>query len=91
MSTLKIAFLFIALLGGLSPTALADGPPQTALAMTGAPLYPSGFSHFAYVNPDAPKGGVLKLGMTGSFDSLTPFIMRGQPPFGVGAGTMSLG
>ena len=27
-------------------------------------------THFAYVNPDAPKGGKLRLGRTGSFDSL---------------------
>jgi microcin C transport system substrate-binding protein len=64
--------------------------PQSALAMTGEPLYPSDFSHFIYVNPDAPKGGTLKLGATGTFDSLNPFIVRGQTPFGLGSGTMSL-
>jgi len=73
------------------PTQAAQfAKPQAALAMTGDPLYPSGFTHFGYVNPDAPKGGALKLGATGTFDSLTPFIVRGQPPFGLGSGTMSL-
>ena len=28
-----------------------------AYAQFGDIRYPSGFSHFAYVNPDAPKGG----------------------------------
>jgi len=64
--------------------------PQTALAMTGTPLYAPGFSHFAYTDADAPKGGILKLGTVGTFDSLNPFIVRGQPPFGLGSGTMSL-
>jgi microcin C transport system substrate-binding protein len=58
--------------------------------MTGEPLYQPGFSHFRYVKPDAPKRGVLKLGNTGTFDNLNPFIIRGQTPFGLGSGTMSL-
>lgn len=39
--------------------------------------YPAGFAHFAYVNPDAPKGGSVKLAETGTFDSLNPFILKG--------------
>jgi len=47
--------------------------------MQGAPKYPAGFSHFGYVNPAAPKGGVLRLAARqGSFDSLNPFIFKGQ-------------
>lgn len=64
--------------------------PVTALAMTGEPLYSPDFTHFAYANPDAPKAGVLKLGTIGTFDNLNPFIVRSQPPFGLGSGTMSL-
>ncbi len=66
------------------------GKPQPALAMTGEPKYPADFSHFNYANPTAPKGGALKLGVTTTFDSLNPFIVRGQTPFGIGSGTMSL-
>ncbi|MGB9153553.1 MAG: extracellular solute-binding protein [Alphaproteobacteria bacterium] len=72
------------------PVHAATSQPQTALAMTGAPLYPADFTHFDYTDADAPKGGFLKLGVLGSFDSLNPFIVRGQPPFGLGSGTMSL-
>ncbi|MDR3424651.1 MAG: extracellular solute-binding protein [Alphaproteobacteria bacterium] len=83
--------LFAALLLLASPVAQAETlQPQTALAMTGEALYPPDFDHFAYANPDAPKGGTLKLGATGTFDSLNPFIVRGQPPFGLGTGSMSL-
>lgn len=48
------------------------------LAMHGAPALPPDFPHLPYVNPDAPKGGRLTLGLIGSFDSLNPFIVRGQ-------------
>jgi microcin C transport system substrate-binding protein len=58
--------------------------------MTGEPLYPATFSPFAYANPPAPKGGMMKLGAIGSFDSLNPFLVRGQPPYGLKTGTMSL-
>jgi len=42
------------------------------------PRYPSGFRHFDYVNPDAPKGGSLRLASQGSFDSFHPFIPKGN-------------
>lgn len=64
--------------------------PQTSLAMHGEAKYPSGFSHFDYVNPNAPKGGTLKLGAGGTFDTLNPFIIRGTPAFGLSTGYMSL-
>jgi microcin C transport system substrate-binding protein len=98
-SSLRLAFFAPLLAAGLlvalaalpSFRACAAAPkPQTALAMTDAPLYAPGFGHFSYANPDAPKGGILKLGAVGTFDSLDPFIVRGQPPFGLGSGTMSL-
>ncbi|GIT71726.1 MAG: hypothetical protein Ct9H300mP28_15400 [Pseudomonadota bacterium] len=34
---------------------------SSSIAMNGDPKYPDGFSHFEYVNPDAPKGGTVKL------------------------------
>ncbi|MBN8921272.1 MAG: ABC transporter substrate-binding protein, partial [Rhizobiales bacterium] len=48
-----------------------------AIAMHGTPALPADFPHFAYVNPLAPKGGRLTLGMPGTFDSLNPFIVNG--------------
>jgi peptide/nickel transport system substrate-binding protein len=50
------------------------------IAMHGNPKYPPGFSHFRYVNPEAPKGGRLVLGTLGTFDSLNPFIIKGVTP-----------
>ena len=40
--------------------------------------YKDGFKHFDYVNADAPKGGMVKLGAQGTFDSLNPFIVKGN-------------
>ena len=40
--------------------------------------YPPDFKHFDYVNPDAPKGGRLRLGVVGSFDSLNSYIIKGD-------------
>ncbi len=65
-------------------------PKLRALAMHGQPRYGEDFRHFDYVNPDAPKGGELRLGVIGSFDSLNPFIVRGKPPYGLITGTFSL-
>lgn len=79
-----------ALAAALLSAAPAQAKPLHALAMTDAPLYAPKFEHFAYANPNAPKGGFLKLGTTGTFDSLNPFTVRGQTPFGLGSGTMSL-
>jgi len=45
--------------------------------------YASGFTHFEYVNPNAPKGGVFKQAAIGSFDSLNPFIVKGNAAAGI--------
>ncbi|CUH77885.1 extracellular solute-binding protein [Tropicibacter naphthalenivorans] len=40
--------------------------------------YPADYTHFNFVNPDAPKGGALVLGATGTFDSLNPYTVKGR-------------
>ena len=40
--------------------------------------YPPGFTHFDYVNPDAPKGGEISLWTFGGFDSLNPYSVEGR-------------
>lgn len=49
----------------------------------GALKYPAGFTHFDYVNPDAPKGGELAISAVGTFDSMNPYSRTGR------AGAMS--
>jgi microcin C transport system substrate-binding protein len=53
-------------------------------SLLGALKYPEGFAHFDYVNPDAPKGGDARIATSGSFDSFNPFIVKGDPPTGIG-------
>ena len=53
----------------------AMSAPAMGLGYT--PKYPANFSHFDYVNPDAPKGGELVLSEFGNFDGLNPFLLKG--------------
>lgn len=39
--------------------------------------YPANFSHFDYLNPNAPKGGTAKIAALGTYDNLNPFIIKG--------------
>jgi len=61
----------------------AGAAPQTAVAIRGTPALSEGFSAFPYVNPAAPKGGQLRLGAQGSFETLNPLIVAGVPASGV--------
>ncbi|WP_238596751.1 extracellular solute-binding protein [Psychromonas sp. psych-6C06] len=45
--------------------------------------YQSDFTHFDYANPDAPKKGSFKQATIGSFDSLNPFIVKGNAATGI--------
>lgn len=53
-------------------------------SLMGEPKYPKDFPHFAYVNPQAPKGGTLRMAATGTFDSFNPVIIKGNPVYGLG-------
>ncbi|MEO5373030.1 MAG: extracellular solute-binding protein [Alphaproteobacteria bacterium] len=78
-----VAALLIVL--SLSTAALAgDAAPTHGIAMHGTPKYAPDFRHFAYVNPDAPKGGEARQYAIGTFDSLNPFIVKGQSAAGLG-------
>lgn len=54
-------------------------PAQAAhgIALWGNLKYPASFTHFDYVNPNAPKGGTLKLSTNAAFDSINPYILKG--------------
>ncbi|MEM1073488.1 MAG: extracellular solute-binding protein [Pseudomonadota bacterium] len=40
--------------------------------------YAEDYSHFSYVDPDAPKGGEIALGVVGTFDSMHPYTRKGR-------------
>ena len=67
----------------LSQPLLAVGQElRHAISLYGTPKYPQNFQHFDYVNPQAPKGGHLRQGILGHFDSLVPYIDRGTAATG---------
>ncbi|WP_159915825.1 extracellular solute-binding protein [Pantoea sp. 18069] len=71
-------WLFSLLLIGASPAWSAH-----AYALWGEPRYPAGFTHFDYVNPQAPKGGELRLVSNlrvSTFDKYNPFTIKGNAP-----------
>jgi len=61
----------------------AGAAPSHSIALHGTPLYADNFEAFPYVNPSAPKGGRLTLGVLGSFENLNPFIVQGVPASGI--------
>ena len=77
----------LALTAFASPAA-ADPQAQTrhhALSLIDEPKYPADFKNFDWVNPDAPKGGTLRMTVRDStFDSLNPFSIQGVSAMGAG-------
>ena len=70
---------------GTTPARAEEGVTKTwAFAEFGEPLYKDGFDHWPYANPDAPKGGKIVLGAFGTFDTLNPYILKGEFPSSIG-------
>jgi microcin C transport system substrate-binding protein len=57
------------------------GPMQFrhGVSLLGDLKYPEGFQQYDYVNVAAPKGGKIRLGILGSFDSLNGNTINGDP------------
>lgn len=78
LRALTLAFLL------LMPFPAAALTPVHGIAIYGEPKYAANFKNFDYVNPDAPKGGILRLSALGTFDSMNPFIVKGVPADNIG-------
>ncbi len=83
LSKVKLKIVFFVVL--LSSTSLAAQQSSyfVNIAANQKPKYPANFQHFDYVNPNAPKAGELVLAVLGSFDSLNPFIVKGEAANGI--------
>jgi microcin C transport system substrate-binding protein len=57
----------------------APSRPVHGIAMYGEPEYKAGFPHFRYADPNARRGGEIRLHEIGTYDSFNPFILRGVP------------
>ncbi|WP_240152946.1 extracellular solute-binding protein [Photobacterium alginatilyticum] len=58
---------------------------STNLVGFGSAKYPSNFTHFDYVNPEAPKGGQVTYAQVGTFDSFNRYASRGVSAAGADA------
>ena len=73
MLTRLFAFGLLAF-ASLATAHAQDGEWRHATGLTGEPKYPPGFPHFDYVNPQAPKGGLVRFGSEGGYDSFNPVL-----------------
>ncbi len=78
----------LALIVALVVAVPAGAEPQHGIAMYGHPALPPDFVSLPYVNPDAPKGGRIVFGEPGGFDSLNPWILKGNAPWALGLHTV---
>lgn len=80
-------------LPGLSGAALAQDAESHGLSTFGELALPSDFPHFAYVNPQAPKGGLLTLQIKqasgnqafDTFNTLNIWVLQGDGAAGMDA------
>ncbi|WP_434711818.1 extracellular solute-binding protein [Rhizobium sp. YTUHZ045] len=77
--------LFLSLAGALVPiSAMAEDQPfQIGSSVISEMKYKPGFAHFDYINPNAPKGGDLRLSTTGTFDTFNPLLEKGEIATGI--------
>ena len=73
---------------GLSLAANPTGKRLHGLSAFGDLKYGPDYTHFAYVNPEAPKGGVFNFSVSNwlfnqnaqTFDTLNTFVLKGNAP-----------
>lgn len=84
MKNLVFALSLTALLGAAAPAQAQEDEWLHAIALDAAPKYEAGFEMFDYVNPDAPKGGVVRMPALGGFDTFNPVLPMGEAATGLG-------
>jgi microcin C transport system substrate-binding protein len=93
MRLVTVSLALGALIAGVLATVADEAKPlppppgawQTGTSILEQPRYPASFPHFNYVNPDAPKGGSVRLtGTNPTFDTLNPILPKGVVADGIG-------
>jgi microcin C transport system substrate-binding protein len=74
--------LFACLL--IIPAAALAAVATNGLSLYGELKYGPNFTHFDYVDPNAPKGGTMRFASIGTFDTLNPFVINGVAASGIG-------
>ena len=84
---MKLAPLLAAMLLALVAPVFAQTPTgvwSNSFTLEGEPKYGPDYTHFDYVNVDAPKGGVVRQGALGGFDTFNPILPKGETAGGIG-------
>jgi microcin C transport system substrate-binding protein len=68
----------------LAAVGVAQAVVTYGMSLYGEFKYKPDFTHFDYADPNAPKGGTMKLSTIGTFDTLNPFVVKGVPAAGIG-------
>jgi microcin C transport system substrate-binding protein len=87
MARMRSGLAGLAVVVAILAPAVAQEPKVTVshgLTLGDTLKYPKDFKHFAYANPDAPKGGTVRMYSIGGFDSFNPYIIKGEPADGIG-------
>ena len=58
--------------------ASAVAAPRHGISVFGDLKYPADFRHFEYANPNAPKGGAMRVYAIDTFETVNPFILKGR-------------
>ncbi|WP_254448974.1 extracellular solute-binding protein [Thalassococcus sp. S3] len=79
-SVLKLALIWlsVAFLAATMARAEDDVIVSHGYSFYGDLTYAEDFTHFNYVNPDAPKGGEISFARLGTFDSMNPYSRKGR-------------
>src|SRR5262245_62053409 len=72
-----------------TPAKAEDAQWRHALSLFGDVKYPAGFRHFEYVNPNAPKGGGVRMIGLGTFDNFNEVVAGVRGSIAIGAGLIS--
>ena len=80
----RVPAILVAIFVSLGVAAVAYAMTTPGMSLFGDLKYPPDFKHFDYTNPDAPKGGIMRLSAIGTYDTLNPYVVRGVPAAGIG-------
>jgi len=69
----------------VTPARAEEPTWRHGLSLFGDLKYPAGFKNFEYVNPTAPKGGIVRLGTIGTFDNFNRMVAGVKGVFAAGA------
>ena len=72
------------IIGGPVASASDNLTKHHALSLIGTLKHGPDYTHFSWVDPNAPKGGRVRLWTRGTFDSLNQFPVKGNSAVGLG-------